>query len=122
MTEVAGKTTAPSTLVCNAFTPEAVDSGWMSVDPEFRKKVRVKPEYRDGVSPEAYIDIMDRCGIERSFLIAQRSGDIRVQGSAHMPTDYIAGLVAAHPDRFSGLIGADPSNIMESLAEVEHAA
>ena len=38
-----------------------------------------------------------------------------------MPTDYIAGLVAAHPDRFSGLIGADPSNIMESLAEVEYA-
>ena len=121
MTEVAGENYGAIDIVCNAFTPEAIDSGWMLVDPEFRKKVRVKPEYRDGVSPEAYIDIMDRCGIERSFLIAQRSGDIRIQGSAHMPTDYIAGLVAAHPDRFSGLIGVDPSNIMKSLAEVEHA-
>ena len=121
MTEVAGENYGAIDIVCNAFTPEAVDSGWMSVDPEFRKKVRVKPEYRDGLSAEAYIDIMDRCGIERSFLIAQRSGDIRIQGSAHMPTEYIAGLVDAHPDRFSGLIGVDPSNIMESLAEVEHA-
>ncbi|MEC7490988.1 MAG: amidohydrolase family protein [Pseudomonadota bacterium] len=108
-------------IVCNAFTPEAIQNGWMSTDSEFHKKVRVKEEYRNGVSAESYIEIMDRCGIERSFLIASRSGDIRIQGSAHMPTDYIASLVNAHPDRFSGLIGIDPSSIMESLAEVEHA-
>ena len=121
MTEVAGENYGAIDIVCNAFTPEAVNEGWMSVDPEFRKKVRVKDEYRDGVTPEDYISMMDRCGIERSLLIAQRSGDIRIKGSAHMPTDYIAGLVEAHPNRFSGMIGVDPSKIMESLAEVEHA-
>jgi predicted TIM-barrel fold metal-dependent hydrolase len=93
----------------------------MSTDKGFREKVRVKPEYRDGVSAEDYIAMMDRCGIERSFLIASRSGDLRIQGSAHVPTDYIAGLVEKYPDRYSGLIGIDPSRIMESLAEVEHA-
>tara|TARA_B100000123_G_scaffold251024_1_gene210365 strand:- start:1030 stop:1902 length:873 start_codon:yes stop_codon:yes gene_type:complete len=121
MTEVAGENYGAIDIVCNAFTPEAVNAGWMSVDPEFRKKVRVKDEYRDGVTPEDYISMMDRCGIERSLLIAQRSGDMRIKGSAHMPTDYIAGLIEAHPNRFSGMIGVDPSKIMESLAEVEHA-
>ena len=121
MTEVAGENYGAIDIVCNAFTPEAVNEGWMSVDPEFRKKVRVKDEYRDGVTPEDYISMMDRCGIERSLLIAQRSGDMRIKGSAHMPTDYIAGLIEAHPNRFSGMIGVDPSKIMESLAEVEHA-
>ena len=121
MTEVAGENYGAIDIVCNAFTPEAVNKGWMSVDPEFRKKVRVKDEHRDGVTPEDYISIMDRCGIERSLLIAQRSGDMRIKGSAHMPTDYIAGLIETHPNRFSGMIGVDPSKIMESLAEVEHA-
>ena len=121
MTEVAGENYGAIDIVCNAFTPEAVNAGWMSVDPEFRKKVRDKDEYRDGVTPEDYISMMDRCGIERSLLIAQRSGDMRIKGSAHMPTDYIAGLIEAHPNRFSGMIGVDPSKIMESLAEVEHA-
>ena len=121
MTKVAGENYGAIDIVCNAFTPEAVNEGWMSVDPEFRKKVRVKDEHRDGVTPEDYISMMDRCGIERSLLIAQRSGDMRIKGSAHMPTDYIAGLIEAHPNRFSGMIGVDPSKIMESLAEVEHA-
>ena len=121
MTEIEGENYGAIDIVCNAFTPEAVNEGWMSVDPEFRKKVRVKDEYRDGVTPEDYISMMDRCGIERSLLIAQRSGDMRIKGSAHMPTDYIAGLIEAHPNRFSGMIGVDPSKIMESLAEVEHA-
>ena len=108
-------------IVCNAFTPEVIQNGWMSTDREFHKKVRIKEEYRGGVTPESYIQMMDRCGIERSFLIASRSGDLRVKGSAHMPTDYIADLVQHHPDRFSGLIGIDPSRIMESLAEVQTA-
>ena len=108
-------------IVCNAFTPEALANGWMSTDPDFHKKVKVKTEHRNGVSPEKYIEMMDRSGIERSFLIASRSGDINIKGSAHMPTDYIATIVNKYPQRFSGLIGIDPSRIMESLSELEHA-
>ncbi len=121
MTTASGEDFGAIDIVCNAFTPEALDNGWMSTDMNFREKVRVKPEYRDGVAADAYIEMMDRAGIERTLLCAQRSGDIRIQGSAHMPLDYIAGLVAARPDRYSGLIGVDPSRIMESLAEIEHA-
>ena len=120
-TTVAGESYGAIDIVANAFTPEALDAGWMSTDMNFREKVRVKPEYRDGVTAAQYIEMMDRAGIERTLLCAQRSGDIRIQGSAHMPTDYIAGICRAHPDRYSGLIGVDPSRIMESLAEIEHA-
>ena len=87
MTNAVGEDYGAIDIVCNAFTPETLNNGWMSTDKGFREKVRVKPEYRDGVSAEDYIAMMDRCGIERSFLIASRSGDLRIQGSAHMPTD-----------------------------------
>ena len=108
-------------IVCNAFTPEAVQNGWMAVDRKFRERVRVRPEHRDGVPPDIHVEMMERAGIERSLLVASRSGDLRIRGSAHMPVEYIARLVNDRPDRYSGLIGIDASRIMESLAEVEHA-
>ena len=114
MTNAAGENYGAIDIVCNAFTPDTVNNGWMSTDKGFREKVRVKPEYRDGVTPEDYITMMDRCGIERSFLIAQRSGDLLIQGSAHMPTEYIAGLVEKYPDRYSGLIGIDPDEFTQA--------
>ena len=121
MTNVAGEDYGAIDIVCNAFTPEALDQAWMSTDRDFRAKVRVRPEYRDGVPIEQYIEMMDRAGIERSFLIAQRSGDIRVRGSAHMPYEYIAELVSRRPDRFSGLAGIDPSDIMDGMRKFETA-
>ena len=121
MTRIAGEDYGAIDIVCNAFTPEALDQGWMSTDRNFREKVRVRPEYRDGVPIEHYVEMMDRAGIERSFLIAQRSGDLRVRGSAHMPYEYIAELVARRPDRFSGLAGIDPSDIMDGLRKFETA-
>lgn len=108
-------------IVCNAFTPEALQNGWMAVDREFRERVRVRPEHRDGAPPEVHVEMMDRAGIERSFLVASRSGDLRIRGSAHMPAEYVARLVRDRPDRYSGLIGIDASRIMDSLAEVERA-
>ncbi|MCB1740891.1 MAG: amidohydrolase family protein [Gammaproteobacteria bacterium] len=85
--QVAGEDYGASDIVINAFTPEALNSAWMSTDMQFREKARVKPEYRAGVSAAGYIEMMDRAGIERSLLVAQRSGDLRVQGSAHMLLD-----------------------------------
>ena len=79
-TTVAGESYGAIDIVANAFTPEALDAGWMSTDMNFREKVRVKPEYRDGVTAAQYIEMMDRAGIERTLLCAQRSGDIRIQG------------------------------------------
>ncbi len=121
MTTVSGESYGAIDIVCNAFTPEVIDNGWMSTDRNFRQKTRMTEAHMDGVPMATYLDMMDQAGIERSFLIASRSGDLRVKGSSHMPTDYIAGLVRDAPTRFSGLIGIDPSQIMNSLEEVDHA-
>ena len=50
-------------------------------DGRFREQVRTKAEDRRGVSIEDYLRKMDAAGIERSFLIAVRCGDLRVKGS-----------------------------------------
>ena len=120
-TAVAGEDYAAIDIVCNAFTPEALERGYVSFDRNFRDKVRVKPEYRDGVPIEAYVGMMDRAGIERSFLVASRSGDLRRRGSAHMPYEYVASLVRRRPDRFAGLAGIDPSDVMAGLRDFEEA-
>lgn len=106
-------------IVCNLFTPAELEQGRVATDDNFREKTRVNEEYRGGVSIEDYLAKMDRAGIERSFLIAVRSGDIRIKGSAHIPYERIAEVCARHPDRFSGLAGIDPSRGMDGVRELE---
>jgi predicted TIM-barrel fold metal-dependent hydrolase len=106
-------------IVVNLFTPTELEQGQVATDDNFRVKTRVRPEYRGGVGIEDYLQKMDRAGIERSFLIAVRSGDSRIQGSAHIPYERIAEVCARYPDRLSGLAGIDPSRGMDGLREFE---
>jgi hypothetical protein len=103
-------------IVCNIFTPEAVSNGWTGLDDAFKSQVRMDPAVRDGVTIEDYLRRMDRAGIERSLLIAVRAGDLRVRGSFEVPYDAIAKICRAHPDRFSGLAGVDPTRGIEVCA------
>ena len=106
-------------IVCLLYTPTELEAGNISTDDKFREKTRLRPEYRDGVTVEQYLEKMDRAGIERSFLAASRSGDLRVQGSVHIPYERVAEVCAKHPDRFSGLAGIDISRGMEGVREFE---
>ena len=115
----AGETYGAIDIVCNMYTPTDVDLGHISTDDEFRKQTRQAPETHGGVPIEDYIAKMDVAGIERSFLIATRCGDLRVEGSVHIPYERVAEVCAAHPDRFSGLAGVDPSRGMDGLREFE---
>lgn len=106
-------------IVVTMFTPTEVDGGNISTDDAFRDKTRLRPEYRGGVTIEQYLEKMDRAGIERSFLAASRSGDLRIKGSAHVPYERVAEICARYPDRFSGLAGMDPSRGMDGVREFE---
>jgi predicted TIM-barrel fold metal-dependent hydrolase len=108
-------------IVCNIFTPEAVSNGWTGLDDAFKSQVRMDPAVRDGVTIEDYLRRMDRAGIERSLLIAVRAGDLRVRGSFEVPYDAIAKICRAHPDRFSGLAGVDPTRGIEGLRDLRQA-
>jgi predicted TIM-barrel fold metal-dependent hydrolase len=107
--------------VVNLFTPDAFDRGEIANDEHFRAKVRVDTGDRQGVTIEDYLKKMDRAGIERSFLIAKRCGDLRVKGSTETPYERVYEVCQRYPERFSGLAGVDPTRGMAGLRELEHA-
>ncbi len=103
----------------NLFTPESFDRGEVSGDGNFHAKVKLNPEDRRGVSIENYLKKMDRAGIERSFLIAKRCGDLNVKGSVETPYEEVYEVCRKYPDRFSGLAGVDPFRGMAGLRQLE---
>ena len=64
---------------------------------------------------------MDRAGIERSFLVAVRCGDLRVRGSTEIPYEKVHAAVQRYPHRFSGLAGIDPTRGIAGLKELDKA-
>lgn len=110
-------------IVVNVRTPQEMANGLNPTDAAFASKVHQPAEIsqQKGVSAEDYIRRMDACGIERSLLIAVRCGDLRRSTSMHLPYERVAELCRAHPDRFSGLAGIDPTLGLRQLRELEHA-
>jgi uncharacterized protein len=108
-------------IVCLPHTPQEIAEDQTGVDETFMDKVRMSDELRRGVDMDAYLAKMDRAGIEKSLLVAPRCGDLRIQYSYHVPYERIAERVAAHPDRFHGVAGVDPSRIVAGLRELEYA-
>ena len=106
-------------IVVNVFTPEAFAEGRIPTDSRFREQVRTKQDDRLGVSIEDYLRKMDRAGIERSFLIAVRCGDLRVKGSVEIPYEWVRDICAKYPDRFYGLAGIDPTRGIKGLKELD---
>ena len=67
------------------------------------------------------LEMMDRAGIERSLLIATKTGQLGLPGSWHLPYEVVADAVQAHPDRFSGLAGLDATEGMAGVRALRHA-
>ncbi len=109
-------------IVVNLFGPEEVDAGQTGFDANFMEQVRMPEAMRGGVGMDEYLRIMDEAGIEHSLLVAVRAGDRRWKGSFDIPYEQVAKWCRAHPDRFSGLAGADPTMGMEQLRDLERAA
>jgi predicted TIM-barrel fold metal-dependent hydrolase len=108
-------------IVCNLFTPDEVRNGQTGLDDDFKSQVRMSDDMREGVPIDAYLQKMDRAGIDRSLLIAVRCGDLRMKGSFEIPYSRVADVCAQNPDRFSGLAGVDPFRGMQGLRDLEHA-
>ena len=108
-------------IVVNVYTPEAFAEGRIPTDDAFRAKVKVAGADRRGVTIEQYLEKMDRAGIERSFLIAGRCGDLRVTGSTEIPYEWVAEICRKYPHRFSGLAGLDPTRGIAGLKELDKA-
>ena len=67
-------------IVTNFYTPRVIAEKRVPTDETFRDQVRMADSHRRGLTPEQYIEKMDRAGIERSLLIAVRCGDLPHEG------------------------------------------
>ena len=108
-------------IVANLYTPTEVQEGRTGLDDAFKSQVRMTDAMRHGVGVEEYLGKMDRAGIDRSLLLAVRAGDLRVRGSFEITYERVRDVCAAHPTRFSGLAGVDPTRGMQGLRDLEQA-
>jgi len=105
--------------VANLFTPEVVASRPEWTRGFHLKKNRLPSAIVEGTSVPEMLEMMDRCGIERALLIAARLGRRGLPGSWELAPERIAEVIAAHPDRFSGLVGINPYDSLAGLRELE---
>lgn len=104
----------------NIWTEEAL-AGRPERGSFYRGKIGVDAETFQGISLDEMLRRMDKARIERSFLIAAKVGTIGHPACYHVPYELVAKAVAAHPDRFSGLAGLDPTEGMDGVRALERA-
>jgi predicted TIM-barrel fold metal-dependent hydrolase len=104
--------------VVNIWTREALSYRPAWTDEFFIGKVKGQHS-STGISLESMLTQMDEAGIGQAFLIAAKTGRLGLPGSYHMPPEVVADAVAAHPDRFHGLIGIDPFMGMDGVRALE---
>jgi len=86
--------------VVNPITPDV-----MKLRPAWSKtfwtgKIGRESSVADGLTHEQMLELMDRNGIERSLLIATKTGQMGIPGSWHLPYEMVADAVQRWPDRF----------------------
>ena len=81
----------------------------------FVDKMRVDAGTARGIETDEMLRRMDRAGIERAFLIAPKVGRLGHPSTWHLPYEVVLEAVRAHPDRFFGLAGIDPTEGMKGV-------
>jgi predicted TIM-barrel fold metal-dependent hydrolase len=106
--------------VVNLQTPEILKL--RSSQPNFLlEKFGQEEKALEGWSVEEMLALMDEASISRAFLVACKVGQIGLPGSWHLPYEMVADAIQAHPDRFYGLAGIDPTEGMNGVRELENA-
>lgn len=104
--------------VVNPITPEIAASrpSWSGDfhTGTFKQESRV----RAGYTRDETLAMMDEAGIGRAFLVAAKIGQLGLPGSWHLDPKLVADLVQWRPERFSGLIGCDPTQGMAGVREL----
>jgi hypothetical protein len=107
--------------VVNPITPEI-----MRLRPAWSKafwhgKIGRDASISEGLDLPEMLALMDRAGIERSLLVATKTGQMGLPGSWHLPYEIVARAVQQYPNRFSALAGLDPTEGMAGVRAFERA-
>ncbi len=107
-------------IVVNLWTPDLTQYYTPKLD-AFWKKVKILGTTQVGVELDDQLRLMDEAGIDKGLLIATTGGWEGSDIHFEKPMEKIAGVVAAHPERFKGVIGINPSRIVPWVARLETA-
>ena len=107
--------------VLNPITPEIIELG-----PSWRSGFHQGTFGRDdsvqrGVTIDALITELDAAGVDHAFLVAACVGPADADGCFHVPYELVHAACEAHPDRFSGVAGLDPTTGMDGVRKLEWA-
>ena len=110
--------TAVVDAVCNLFTPEVVATrpSWSSG--HMRRRFSVGDGLLAGIPLTAQLEAMDRAGIDQAILVVPRMGPPGSPGHWAMEAAPAIEAIQAHPDRFAGQIGIDPTSGAAGIAQV----
>lgn len=81
-------------------------------------KVHADADRLERFTVEDMLAKMDRAGIERAFLIAVKAGSLSHRINHRVACESVAEVVRLHPDRFSGMVGVDPTEGMRGVREL----
>jgi uncharacterized protein len=106
--------------VVNPHTPEIVAMRPSWSGRFHREKFGRDASVMEGYTLDEMLAMMDASGTERAFLVANKTGQLGLSGSWHLPYEMVAEMVRKHPDRFHGLAGIDPTEGMKGVRALEH--
>jgi hypothetical protein len=104
------------------FTPEGMGKFWSSPEMQEMSSRVLGGHTPKGVSPEQFIADMDEAGFEWVFISAVKMGSYRGKGMANDFTNQeVFEMIKDYPDRLVGMAGYDPTDIMQSVRNMEEA-
>lgn len=95
--------------VSNLFTQEVVSTRPAWSRGHMAARFSVDDDTLTGRSVDQQLDAMDLAGIDRAILVVQRMGPPGSPGHWAMDHRPVVDAIAAHPGRFSGQLGIDPT-------------
>jgi predicted TIM-barrel fold metal-dependent hydrolase len=105
--------------VVNLWTPEALAARPNWGKTFFVDKMKAKDSLMSGLSLEEMIDRMDAAGIGHAFLFAPKTGRVGLPGCYHLPRELVCEAVRKYPQRFSAMLGIDPTQGMKGVRDLE---
>ncbi len=107
-------------IVVNLWTPDLTKNYTPKLN-AFWDKVKILGATSAGIPLEEELRRMDAAGIDKGLMVATTGGAIGSDIFFEKPVARIAEVVAAHPKRFKGIVGLNPSTIVPWLGKLEKA-
>mgnify|MGYP001344897321 FL=1 len=107
-------------IVVNLWTPDLTANYTPRLN-AFWKAIKILGETSSGISLDEQIRRMDAAGIEKGLMVATTGGPVGSDIFFEKPVARIAEVIAAHPKRFKGIAGVNPSSIMPWVKKLDEA-